>query len=163
MLYKPLVWGCINNLDRKLLYKLYQHNAIVHIYGAHNQRVVIVYLNYTNIRNKNNKCGCLFIYLFLQVLESISNQVVTLLDSIHDINMEFSANIVKKQLNYLIDFIDNSLHDQTIIYSAARDIAFSLTHIYIGMLQLWCNIYNYIQRVKKNSTTIIYCMYFNTF
>ena len=45
------------------------------------------------------------------------------------------ASYLKKQLDHLTEFAEAAaINDPTILYTAARDFAFSLAHIYIGIM-----------------------------
>ena len=69
-----------------------------------------------------------------QVSKSITDVVLSYLaDSVKDKDMNLKAEVIKGQLNNLLTFIEKSLHeDVTVLHTAARDISFTLAHIYIG-------------------------------
>ena len=69
----------------------------------------------------------------LQVIKSLSDAILSKLINRSDKDVNLGAKVLKEQLDYFIAFIEKSLReDIAVLHTAARDLSFTLAHIYIG-------------------------------
>lgn len=71
-----------------------------------------------------------------EVIQLVSDVILSrLLTNNNDEDIKMSVEVLKQQLEYLTAFIDKSLQeDLNVLHTAARDLSFTLAHLYIGSL-----------------------------
>lgn len=72
------------------------------------------------------------------IMQAISLTVRSNLEKADEFNLTVQANILKKQMEHVVNLGEQALNENpAILHTASRDVAISLAHIYIGEV-LFC-------------------------
>ena len=72
-------------------------------------------------------------------MKIFSDEVNIYLQENNDKELDSCRRIIKNQLQYVHDFIERALKENiSLLNTAARDLSFSMVHIYVGKIYCYC-------------------------